>query len=177
MASVEEALKTQIRNIEARSGKSMKEWKAVIAASGLTKHSEVVAMLKTKHGMSHGDANRTALVTKDDAKAAPAKKVDSAVTEIYDALLAEIKRLGKDVEVAEKKGYVSLRRAKQFAMLRPAAKHVDVGLILPDAKVTKRLESAATFNAMFSHRVRVATQSEIDAQLKSWLKAAYSRAG
>ena len=174
MASVEEALKTQIRNIEARSGKSMKEWKAVIAASGLTKHSEVVAMLKTKHGMTHGDANRTALVTKDDAK--PAKKVDTAVTEIYDALLAEVKRLGKDVEVAEKKGYVSLRRAKQFAMLRPAAKHVDVGLILPDAKVTKRLESAATFNAMFSHRVRIATTSEIDGQLKSWLKAAYTRA-
>ena len=30
--------------------------------------------------------------------------------------------------------------------------------------------------AMFSHRVRVATSSEIDAQLKSWLKAAYTRA-
>jgi hypothetical protein len=164
MASVEEALKTQIRNIEARSGKSMKEWKGVIAASGLTKHSE-------------GDANRTALVTKGDAKPAPAKPVKGEVSAVHDALLAEVRRLGTDIEVAPKKGYVSLRRAKQFAMLRPAANHVDVGLILPEAKVTKRLESAATFNAMFSHRVRVSTAEEIDAQLKGWLKAAYVRAG
>jgi hypothetical protein len=45
MVSVEEGLQAQIRNIEAAYGKPMADWLAIIAASGLTKHTEVVAML------------------------------------------------------------------------------------------------------------------------------------
>ena len=40
--------------------------------------------------------------------------------------------LGDDVEVAPKKGYLSLRRGRQFAMIQPSgAGRIDVGLILP----------------------------------------------
>ena len=83
-----------------------------------------------------------------------------------------VHRLGPDVETAPKKGYLSLRRRKQFAMLRPAAKHIDVGLILPGRPVTERLESAATFNALLTHRVRVST-ADVDDELVGWLTEAY----
>ncbi len=43
---VDAALQSQIRNIEASHGKPLDHWLAVIEASGLTKHNEVVAMLK-----------------------------------------------------------------------------------------------------------------------------------
>jgi hypothetical protein len=43
---VDAALQSQIRNIEATYGKPLDRWLAVIAASGLAKHAEVVAMLK-----------------------------------------------------------------------------------------------------------------------------------
>jgi len=46
MATVEEGLQAQIRNIEATYGKPMSEWLAIIAASGLTKHTDIVNMLK-----------------------------------------------------------------------------------------------------------------------------------
>ena len=82
-------------------------------------------------------------------------------------------RLGSDVEIAPKKGYLSLRRRKQFAMLRPAAKHIDVGLILPGRPVTERLGSAATFNALFTHRVRVRSTADVDDELVGWLSEAY----
>lgn len=189
MGRVDDALQTQIRNIEARSGKTMTEWARVIAASGLGKHGEIVAFLKTKHAMSHGDANRTALVALAANKPKPAggKAADPAATmyagakapllPIHEALLAAIKKFGDDIELAPKKGYVSLRRAKQFAMLRPAAKHVDVGLILRDVPVTERLESSGTFNAMFTHRVRVPNVKAVDRQLIGWLREAYDRAG
>ena len=40
---------------------------------------------------------------------------------LYDALLAEIAKFGKDVQLAPKKGYVSLRLRRQFAMIQPSA--------------------------------------------------------
>ena len=62
MATVERALQTQIRNIEAQYGRSMGHWTELIRAGGLTRHGQIVAMLKQDHGLSHGSANRVALV-------------------------------------------------------------------------------------------------------------------
>ena len=47
---VDAALQSQIRNIETTYGKPLDYWFAVIDSSGLTKHTEVVAMLKGDHG-------------------------------------------------------------------------------------------------------------------------------
>jgi Domain of unknown function (DUF4287) len=67
MATAEEGLAAQIRNIEDRYGKSLPEWFALIAASGLAKHTEVVAMLKAEHGMTHGAAHRVSLLSRQAA--------------------------------------------------------------------------------------------------------------
>ena len=40
----------------------------------------------------------------------------------YDKIMAEINKFGKDVELAPKKAYVSLRRKKQFAIIQPSTK-------------------------------------------------------
>ncbi len=62
-------------------------------------------------------------------------------------------------------------------MIQPAAARVDVGLILKGVAVSERLESAASFNALFTHRVRVNTVEDIDDELEAWLREAYERAG
>ena len=69
---VDAALQSQIRNIEATYGKPLDHWFAVIDASGLTKHNEVVAMLKGDHGLAHGAAHRVSLLARqrDHADAA-----------------------------------------------------------------------------------------------------------
>jgi len=96
---------------------------------------------------------------------------------IHARLMAVIDAFGGDIEVAPKKGYLSLRRRKQFAMIKPAAKHIDVGIILPGRAVGGRLESAATFNALFTHRVRLRSVAEVDDELGAWLRDAYDAAG
>jgi len=65
MATVEEGLQAQIRNIEATYGKPMSEWLAIIAASGLTKHTDIVNMLKNDYGMTHGAAHRVSILARE----------------------------------------------------------------------------------------------------------------
>jgi len=192
MPTVAEALQTQVRNIETQSGRSMAEWTRLIQERGLTKHGEIVAWLKSKHGMSHGNANRVALIARDPAAGAgraagAASTSDDPAAELYagkkadlrpihDRVMAIIGGFGP-VEVAPKKGYVSLRRRKQFAMLQPAASHVDLGLILPGTPPMGRLEAGGSFNAMFSHRVRLASPEAVDAEVVAWLRSAFDAAG
>jgi len=184
VATVEEGLRSQIRNIEATYGRSMDEWIALIRAASLERHSQIVAWLKNEHGLPHGAANRVALVAlAADQPPAATDPVDAlyvgrpeAVRAIHDRLWEAIEQTG-NVEVAPKKGYLSLRHRAQFAMIKPAARHVDLGLILRGEAVTQRLESAATFNALFTHRVRVHSPADVDDQLRDWIRAAYDRAG
>ena len=193
MSSVDEGLEAQIRNIEQQYGKPLGEWIALVKGSGLTKHTEIVAMLKSHYGMSHGSAHRVALKAREAdavsiAKAAGASGRDP-VAELYsgkkaglkplhDALMTAITTFGDDIELAPKKGYMSLRRRKQFAMIQPTTgTRIDLGLILNDVPATERLESAASFNALFTHRVRVNTINDVDAQVIAWLKQAYDLAG
>jgi hypothetical protein len=177
---------TQIANIEATYGKTMKEWGRIIAKSGLAKHTEIVAMLKSAHGLAHGAAHRVSLVTRAAQIGGSDSPIDP-VADLYagtkrgllpiqDALMDALAKIGS-FEVVPKKGYLSLIRRKQFAMIKPAAKHVDVGLVLKDVTSGGRLESAATFNRLFTHRLRVTSAKEVDAELRGWLKKAFVGAG
>ena len=201
MASVEDGIAAQIRNIEARYGRPLPEWFGIIAASGLTKHTEVVAMLKADHGMAHGAAHRVSLLSRQaavpdaalasatasgPATASPSDVADAlyagkkaSLRPLHDQLMAEILGLGPDVSLAPKKGYVSLRRPrKQFAMIQPSgAGHIDLGLILPGVPAADRLEPAGSFNALFTHRVRVTSAGDLDDALAGWIAAAYTAAG
>lgn len=44
-------------SIERKYGRPVAEWQALVAATGGTKHMEMVAWLKDEHGMGHGHAN------------------------------------------------------------------------------------------------------------------------
>jgi hypothetical protein len=190
MATVDQGLQAQIRNIEATYGKTMPEWLAIIAASGRSKHTEVVAMLKTDWGMAHGAAHRVSLLARQAAAAPAPQGTDrdpanalytarkAALRPLHDALMHAINTFGDDIDIVPKKGYLSLRRRKQFAMIQPStASRVDVGLIIKDLPAGERLEAATGFNALFTHRVRLTTAAEIDTKLIEWLKKAYDQAG
>ena len=184
----EEMEATMVANLKAKTGKTLPQWLKVASASKLSKHGEIVKLLKTEHGMTHGFANLVAHHAlraagggaggaSDDPVAAQYAGPKADLRPVYDALVAAARRLGSDVEIAPKKTYVSLRRSKQFALIQPStATRVDLGLNLKGEPATKRLEASGSFNAMVSHRVRLASKADVDAELKSWLKQAYARA-
>jgi hypothetical protein len=88
-----------------------------------------------------------------------------------------VQGLGKDVEVSPKKGYVSLRRNKQFGLIQPStATRLDLGLNLKGVAPSGWLEASGSFNAMCTHRVRIEGDAGLDANVKKWLKRAYDAA-
>jgi hypothetical protein len=186
MATPEQMLESMIKNFVANTGKALDEWIKVAKASKLTKHGEIVKLLKVEHKMGHGYANLVAQealrggsapVGNDDLVEAQYSGGKAGLRPIYDSLIGAIRKFGSDVEVSPKKAYVSLRRSKQFAILQPStATRLDVGINLKGAKSTERLEASGSFNAMVSHRVRVESAGQVDKELLTWLRQAYDAA-
>ena len=57
MSSVDKAIETQLKNIQTKTGQSLKQLCDRIRQSGLAKHGEIRDMLKRDLSMGHGDAN------------------------------------------------------------------------------------------------------------------------
>lgn len=174
-----------IENMKAKTGKTLEQWLKISKASGLEKHGQIVKFLKSEHGMTHGFASLVAhktLAAGDDPPSGD-DLVDQqysgpkeGLRPIYEALISKVEGFGRDVEVAPKKSYVSLRRNKQFGLIQPSTKtRVDVGINLPGTPADDRLEASGSFNAMVSHRVRLTAAEQVDGELASWLKSAYDQ--
>jgi hypothetical protein len=174
-------------NLKAKTGRDLSGWTQVAKAHGETKHAALVSWLKTEHGLTHGYANTIALkaresdaasIGEEDLTAQMFAGAKGAIRPVYDQVMALAAALGDDVETAAKKGYTSLRRKTQFALVQPSTKdRVDLGLMLKGDPPAGRLEPSGSWNAMVSHRVRLGSLAEVDAEVQAWLKAAYDRAG
>ncbi|MGE0641458.1 MAG: DUF5655 domain-containing protein [Thermoanaerobaculia bacterium] len=200
MSSVDQALATQLANIEKRTGRKLAELAKLLEASGLEKHGEQRDFLKSELGMGHGDANTvvtlhrrgdlaSAAKGEGTAPAGAAKGGDtgSALDAIYaggkeplrpihEALMAKVAKFG-EFEIAPKKAYVSLRRKKQFAMIGPPAKNrVEVGLNMKGVPATARL-LALPPGGMCQYKVNVTELAEVDEELLAWIRTAYDAAG
>ncbi|SIT79647.1 DUF4287 domain-containing protein [Pontibacter indicus] len=183
---MDQAAQTMIDNLQKNTGKSLSEWIKIVQGTGLQKHGEMVKFLKTEHGFTHGFANMVVLKAKG-SDAGSAESPDDLIVKqykgkeqllpIYEALVTRLKQFGEDVELAPKNAYVSARSKKQFALLQPSTKtRLDVGINLKGREPEGRLEKSGSFNAMCSHRVKLQSADEVDAELIGWLKAAYEQA-
>ena len=191
MSNLDQARETQLKNIESKTGKTLAQLRAHIKKSGLAKHGEIRALLMKDFGLGHGDANSlTHYALESDGQSAAAAKgasTDQVLDEIYtgakaelrplhEQVLAEIGKLG-EFEIVPKKGYVSLRRKKQFAMVGPGTKgRLEVGLNMKGLAGTERL-LAQPAGGMCQYKVFLTSTGEVDKELAGWLRTAYAAAG
>lgn len=188
MSSLDKAIQTQLDNIQKKTGKSLDELAILVQKSGLTKHGEIRDYLKRELGLGHGDANMLVhhVLKSDGATAAAGKSVDSVLDEIYtgakagfrpihEKLIQEINTFG-EYEVAPKKGYVSLRRKKQFAMIGPKTNtRFEVGINAKDFKKNARLLEQPK-GSMCNYVVNLTDVNDVDSELIAWLRSAYEGA-
>ncbi len=178
---MDKALQTMIDNMPEKTGKSLDEWKKLLKEQPFSKHSEAVKYLKTEHQVTHGFANTIVLLSKEDSSSGDELvtaqyKGKEALLPIYKCLIDYVNTLGKDVTITPKKGSVSIIRKRQFILIKPATKtRIDLGFKLKDKAITDRLENSGPFGSMCTHRVQLFDPTEVDAELKSWIKEAYER--
>lgn len=175
-----------LNNMEDKTGNTLEHWLKVTAKSGEEKHNDIIKFLKVNHGLTHGYANIIAFKHREQFEkpksneemiADQFKVGKSVLLPWYEILRDYIQSLGADVELAPRKSYVSFRRSKQFAILKASTKtRLDVGLILKGVESTPQLQEGKQFSGMMTHCVSITSESDIDDELKGWLKEAYERA-
>jgi hypothetical protein len=104
----------------------------------------------------------------------------SALFPIYEELVRLAQLLGEDLRICPCKTMVPLYRRHVFAQIRPGSqKRVDLGLALGEEPFTSRLRDTGgrAKKDRITHCVALTSLSDIDLQVKRWLKQAYERDG
>lgn len=187
MSSPEQALASQLRNIETRLGQDLATLRDAIANSGKVKHGEVRTWLMETYGLGYGDANTLAHSAAGGKGTGPASPDTDPLDDIYtgkkahlraihDAVTAALQPWG-DFEAAPKKAYVAFRRKKQFAMLGPkTADRAELGINLKDAITSERIVAQKP-GGMCQYAVALAAPGDVDDEVLAVLRRAYDAAG
>ena len=189
MSSVDKAVQTQLDNIQKKTGQSLDQLAEVAKRTVLTKHGEIRSMFQREYGLGYGDANTLAHVIfkSDGTRAAEGKSTKDVLDEIYtgprsalrpihEKLMKEITKFG-EFEIAPKKGYVSLRRKKQFVMIGPKTNtRFEVGINASNLKKNARLLTQPK-GSMCNYIVNLTDAKEVDSELVAWIKFAFEGAG
>jgi hypothetical protein len=95
---------------------------------------------------------------------------------LYDQLLKLGLSIGSDVKACPCKTIVPLYRNHVFAQIKPTTNtRIDLGFALGKRKTPKRLIDTGGYakKDRITHRIEIAKLSDIDEEVKRWLKTAY----
>lgn len=176
---------TMAANLLKNTGKSLGEWAGFARANSKGKHGDTVKWLKENYnlGLFFADlivhkANGTDAASFSDEELISLQyKGKESLKLIYDSIIAEVLSFGNDIDIAPKKAYVSLRRKKQFACLKPATKsRFEIELILKGQEPGGILEAIAGTGAMCTHKIKIETEDQLNREVYNWIKTAYEKA-
>ncbi len=184
-------------NLKAKSGRSPEDWCRLLSKDGPKEEAARRDWLKSKHGLGMTTAWMIAELSVEKGRegvepeaylAAAPGYVDrmyekkAALLPIHEALVKLGRSLGADVKVCPCETIVPLYRAHVFAQIKPSTlTRVDFGLALKGAKQKPPARLADTGGLKkgdrITHAFRLTTSTEIDAEVRKWLKVAYDLDG
>jgi hypothetical protein len=185
-----------VAELKQKTGRSLGEWLSLIEKSGPKDEKARREWLKTKHGLGTNYASW--LAERAEGKGSevgdPHTYLEAAegyveqmfsgskegLRPIYDQILKTGLKIGKDVKACPCQTIVPLYRKHVFAQIKPTTtKRIDIGFALGDMKPTGRLIDTGGFakKDRITHRIPLESPSDIDDEVKHWLKVAYDRDG
>ncbi|HKD51041.1 MAG TPA: DUF5655 domain-containing protein [Candidatus Acidoferrum sp.] len=182
-----------VAELKSKTGRALEEWLALVKKEGPKEEKARREWLKTKHKLGTNSAwwiaERAEGKGEDDSPEAYLKSAAKYVEEqyagakeklrpIFDELLKLGRSMGDDVKVCPCKTIVPLYRERVFAQIKPTTNsRVDFGFALTHykGKLPKRLIDTGGLakKDRITHRIELTSASEIDAEVKKWLKTAY----
>jgi hypothetical protein len=179
--------------MEKKTGKNYEEWIKFTQKNGPATEEARRKWLKEKHGLGTNTAwwiaemsfgkGRDAIDPQAYLKLAP-DYVDAmyvgkeGLRPLHDHLIELGRSIGKDVKICPCQTIVPFYRNHVFAEIKPATKsRIDFGYALGDTKATGRLIDTGGFakKNRITHKIPITAQSDIDAEVKKWLKIAFDR--
>lgn len=183
-----------IGSLKAKTGHTLEEWLALVRTSGPKDEKARREWLKTKHGLGTNVALHIAerSVGKGEELGSPKAYLEAAdalvqemfaggkaaLKPLYDALLKLGLSIGPDAKACPCKTIVPLYRNHVFAQIKPTTRtRIDFGLALGNTKAGKRLIDTGGFakKDRITHRFEITKLSDIDSEVRKWLKTAYYR--
>ncbi len=183
-----------VAKMKDKTGRTLEEWIKLVKQSGPPTEKQRREWLKAKHNLwtnyAWWIAERAEGKGAEDGDPAAYLKAAAGYVEamyagpkaglrpIYDRLLKLGLVLGKDVKACPCKTIVPLYRRHVFAQIGPTTQtRIDLGLALGKTKAPKRLMDTGgqAKGDRITHRIPITKLSEIDAEVKRWLKTAYHR--
>jgi len=183
-----------VAELKPKTGRSLEEWLALVKKEGPKEEKSRRDWLKSKHklgtnsawwiaeraegkGIEDNDPEaylQAAVQYVEDQYASPKEKLRP----VYDELLALGLSLGPDAKACPCKTIVPLYRNHVFAQIKPTTNsRIDLGLSLTHykGKLPKRIidTGGAAKKDRITHRIELTSASEIDSEVKKWLKTAY----
>jgi hypothetical protein len=175
-----------VAGLPQKTGRTLDEWIELVQDEGPETERERRAWLKTEHGLGTNAAwwiaeRAEGKGTEDYDPAAYLKAAEGYVHAMFTdkkSVLKPIceKILGSDVKICPCKTIIPLYRQHVFAEIKPAAAgRIDLGFALRDLKPTARLTDTGGYEKKdrITHRMPITSLTEIDAEVKKWLKYAY----
>jgi predicted transport protein len=172
-------------NLETATGKSLAVWIAIAKEAPKGPYMGRLKWFKASHGLGPGRAGlilERAFGREIFGEVEPVQLVDglfaksfAAQRPLYEAIETLARKLD-GVNVSPRKGYVALYRTKQFAAIKPSKDGLLVGLAMKAYPKNARLKPVKNLGGgeRTKFAVTIASAKEIDADLKSLVKAAWA---
>ena len=181
-----------IASLKEKTGRSLEEWLKLVKKSGPPTENELRAWLKSEHGLAtmsawwiaqHAGGKGEEMGSPEAYLRAAERYVDdvfsgpkAALRPIYDTLLKLGLGLAKDVKACPCQTMVPLYRKHVFAQIKPTTRtRIDLGFALGARPAEGRLMDTGGFakKDRITHRIPISSLTEIDDEVKQWLRIAF----